>query len=161
MLANSVVITEELLELLRNKYPLNWNGIHGFPHWIRVRENGLRLAEITGASSAIVEYFAFFHDICRWDNGTDPDHGQRAADYINSLDATIITLSATDLELLKYACANHTKGMVEGDIAVQTCWDADRLDLGRVGIIPNRRHLCTDAAKRQDILDWAYQRSLG
>jgi uncharacterized protein len=159
MLANSVVITEELQELLREKYQLNWYGMHGFPHWIRVRENGLRLAEITGASSTIVEYFSFFHDICRWDNGSDLEHGKRAAEYITSLDVSLFTLSAKDLELLKYACANHTKGMVRGDITVQTCWDADRLDLGRVGINPDRRHLCTEAAKRQDILDWANQRS--
>ena len=29
-----------------------------------------------------------------------------------------------------------------------TFYDADRLDLGRVGIIPDPRRLCTDAAKK-------------
>jgi uncharacterized protein len=30
---------------------------------------------------------------------------------------------------------------------VQTCWDADRLDLGRVGIIPRPDRLCTEEAR--------------
>ncbi len=29
----------------------------------------------------------------------------------------------------------------------KTCWDADRLDLPRVGIIPKKDRLCTEAAK--------------
>lgn len=32
------------------------------------------------------------------------------------------------------ALAYHSDGYTEGDITVQVCWDADRLDLGRVGI---------------------------
>jgi len=30
---------------------------------------------------------------------------------------------------------------------VATCWDADRLDLGRVGIKPDARYLFSDEAK--------------
>jgi uncharacterized protein len=31
---------------------------------------------------------------------------------------------------------------------VATCWDADRLDIGRVGIVPNSKYLFSDEAKR-------------
>ena len=41
-----------------------------------------------------------------------------------------------------------------------TCWDADRLDLGRVGIRPDPRRLFTAAARSPELLSWAYQRSL-
>ena len=44
---------------------------------------------------------------------------------------------------------------------MQTCWDADRLDLGRVGIVPNPRYLCTPAAKSPAVIDWAHLRSVG
>jgi uncharacterized protein len=44
---------------------------------------------------------------------------------------------------------------------VQTCWDADRLDLGRVGKRPDPRRLCTPAARDRDVIEWAYRRSLG
>ena len=46
------------------------------------------------------------------------------------------------------------------DITVQTCWDADRLDLGRVGIRPHPKYLCTAVAKGAGVLQGAYLRSL-
>ena len=33
------------------------------------------------------------------------------------------------------ACTDHTKGQTAADITIQTCWDADGLDLARVGIV--------------------------
>jgi uncharacterized protein len=56
--------------------------------------------------------------------------------------------------------AYHTDGMVAADPTTQTCWDADRLDLGRVGIRPNAELLCTPAARAPQIIEWAWQRSL-
>jgi uncharacterized protein len=50
-------------------------------------------------------------------------------------------------------------GRTEADNTIQTCWDADRLDLGRVGIVPDPSRLCTAAAKEPAIRAWAYQRS--
>ena len=61
-------------------------------------------------------------------------------------------------ELLFEACRLHTDGLVEGDPTLQACWDADRLDLGRVGILPRPHRLCTDAAR--DLLDWAHDRAV-
>ena len=47
-------------------------------------------------------------------------------------------------------------------MTIETCWDADRLDLGRVGITPHPSHLCTEAAKRPETIKWADDRaSLG
>jgi uncharacterized protein len=37
------------------------------------------------------------------------------------------------------------------------CWDADRLDLGRVGIQPKPELLCTDTAR--ELLPWAHERA--
>ena len=56
------------------------------------------------------------------------------------------------------ACHLHTDGHTEGDLTLQTCWDADRLDLGRVGIVPKPDLLCTDAAR--SLVDWANQRAV-
>jgi uncharacterized protein len=62
------------------------------------------------------------------------------------------------MELLVRACSGHTGGTIEDDqdITVLTCWDADRLDLGRVGktIDPNR--LCTAAARSPEVVASAY-----
>ena len=64
-----------------------------------------------------------------------------------------------EMELLVEALIYHSDGYVEGDITVQVCWDADRLDLGRVGIKPIPSRLCTATAKSIDVLEAAYQRS--
>jgi len=64
------------------------------------------------------------------------------------------------LSLLKIACEGHGDGLMDADITVQTCWDADRLDLGRVGITPDPSRLCTTAVRESDIIEWAYARSV-
>ncbi len=69
-------------------------------------------------------------------------------------------LSDEQFDLLTFACDRHTDGTTEGHVTVQTCWDADRLDLWRVSIEPNDRYLCTRAAKSEDVKAWAYSRSV-
>lgn len=135
------------------------HGIHGVRHWECVRKNGLRLAEQTGAKIEVVELFAYLHDSQRVSNTGDREHGKRAAEFIQSLKGTLITLDDEDFELLTYACAHHTDGLTEADITVQTCWDADRLDLWRCGIRPKPQYLCTDVAKNPAIIRWAMRQS--
>ncbi len=159
LVAVSGIISAGLLRTLKQAYQLSWDGIHGYSHWARVRQNGLRLAGMTGASADVVELFAFLHDSQRRNDGIDPDHGKRAADFIDSLKDVHVRLSDEDLQLLKHACACHTEGLTEGDVTVQTCWDADRLDLGRVGIKPDAQQLCTCVAKHPEIIQWAGTRN--
>ena len=66
---------------------------------------------------------------------------------------SLIELDDRRFELLYEACRLHTDGLTDGDLTLQVCWDADRLDLGRVGITPVPHLLCTDAAR--EILEWA------
>ena len=40
-------------------------------------------------------------------------------------------------------------------MTIQTCWDDDRLDLGRVGVTLHPNRLCTEAAKRPETIKWA------
>lgn len=136
-------------------YALPWDGTHGVAHWARVLENGLRLANVTGANVEIVQLFAVLHDSRRVNEGTDDGHGRRGAELAASLRDNWFNLSDHDFDLLHFACVHHTDGLTDGEITVQTCWDADRLDLGRVGISPERKRLCTKAAKSPKILNWA------
>ena len=150
---------EILLAAIRSEYALSWTGIHGISHWTRVRENGLRLAQETGAQVAVVECFAYLHDARRQNDSRDPGHGRRGAALARTLQATILDLDDEQIELLAYACTYHTDGLTEANVTVQTCWDADRLDLGRVGIVPKPELLCTPAARDPEILEWAWKRS--
>ena len=157
--AVSEIISAGLLRTLQEAYQLSWDGIHGYSHWVRVRQNGLRLAGMTGAKPKVVELFSFLHDSQRRNDGIDPDHGKRAADFIDSLKDGHVRLTDEELQLLKYACVCHTDGLTEGDVTVQTCWDADRLDLGRVGIRPDAQQLCTSVARQPEIIEWACARN--
>lgn len=152
-------ISKDLLNIIQKGFALSLDGIHGMAHWKRVHDNGLRLAGQTGADRAVVTLFAYLHDSKRLDDGLDPDHGPRAAEYVQALQGSLIQLANADLELLMYACHYHSQPMTEADITVQTCWDSDRLDLGRIGIKPIARYLCTSAARQPGIIEWAYQRS--
>jgi uncharacterized protein len=131
------------------------NGHHGVAHWARVLENGARLSKETGANISVVRLFAVLHDSKRVNEGTDPDHGQRAADFATSIRGSVFDLPDDEFELLHRACAGHTHERTHPDITIQTCWDADRLDLGRVGILPSPDRLCTEAARRRETILWA------
>ncbi len=153
-------ITPELVEYLRSTYLLTWDGVHGWSHWMRVCENGLRIARLNGADQKIVTLFAFTHDMARRNEGTDHEHGARAAHRIcKELQGRFFTLEQKELDLLTQAVKQHTNGFVEADITVQTCWDADRLDLNRVGIKPAPHRLCTPQARDPEVLAWANQRA--
>ncbi len=136
-------------------YVLPWDGDHGIAHWARVLENGLRLAEETGASVDVVQLFAILHDCRRVNEGGDPKHGPRAAAFALKVRGTLFDLPDHEFHLLHSACTGHSHERTHPDVTIQTCWDADRLDLGRVGITPRPDRLCTDAAKRAEILKWA------
>jgi uncharacterized protein len=151
MLANIPLILEVILE----DYVLPWSGCHGIAHWARVLENGLRLAEETGANVEVVRLFAVLHDCRRINDHTDPDHGPRAAAFARTLRGRLFDLPEPEFRLLHRACAGHTHERTHPDVTIQTCWDADRLDLGRVGITPDPSYLCTEAAKRPATIRWA------
>ena len=146
------MITDELLAEIRNQFLVNWNGIHGIRHWARVHDNGMKLAEQTGANKQVVQLFSVFHDSRRRNEDHDPKHGPRGAVLAMHLRERYFPfLNDADLELLHQACSLHTKASTHSDVTVQTCFDADRLDLGRVGIVPNVKYLCTDSAKSQGL----------
>jgi len=106
-----------------------------------------------------VALFAIFHDCRRRNENIDPDHGLRGAELARTLRGSLVHLADDRFDLLYEACRRHTHGAIEGDPTLLACWDADRLDLGRVGIRPERKRLCTDAARA--LLPWADERARG
>lgn len=148
-----------LLSQIAVQYQLPHDGVHGLSHWGRVLENGLRLSEIEGGDTIVITLFAIFHDACRHNQSLDPGHGDRGAELADYLLRGNPEVTDNQLDLLKFACSQHTDGETEGDLTVRICWDSDRLDLARVGIRPNARFLCTDAAKNKKVINWANTRS--
>lgn len=156
----SVVITKALFDTILTHYAQNETGRHGIVHWARVLENGRRLCEKNGARRHVVELFAIFHDSGRVTEKRDPGHGLRGAQLASALRGKAYDLGDNDFQLLYDACVRHTDGETQADLTIQTCWDSDRLDLGRVNITPDPAMLCTDTAKDKAMIAWAYERSV-
>lgn len=154
------MISSELIRAILGPYRLSVRGIHGPVHWARVLENGQQLVKSTDANLQVVELFAVFHDACRHNDDHDPKHGDRGAELAALWRGQYFELPDAEFAKLKVACRLHTEGQTQADVTVQTCWDADRLDLGRVGVKPYHKYLCTNAAKNSMMLEWAHERAI-
>ena len=132
------------------------SSIHGESHWQRVAAAGLALLpETPDADPALVFLFALFHDSMRLNDDHDPLHGPRGAALARELRGEAFDLEAAEMGLLGFACEEHTNGGVGPDPTVGVCWDADRLNLWRVGIRPSPRLLSTEAARSGERILWA------
>jgi hypothetical protein len=138
----------EVYQRATTQYPLS-HSYHGKWHWEKVERNAATLAKNTkGADRTVVQLFALIHDCKRENEDHDPDHGHRAAAYARELfKEGLLNISESQLELLCEACKYHNDGQVSSDPTIGVCWDADRLDLPRVGITPNPNLLSTQAGK--------------
>lgn len=135
---------------------------HGVEHWARVATNAVRLAEHLGADPTVAVLFGALHDSARINEFEDPEHGARAADVWARHMHPWARLTDTQVEHLDRAIRDHSDGFLNGPTVVQACWDADRLDLWRVGTVPDPDRLCTAAARemlsrRQDA--WSVARN--
>lgn len=127
---------------------------HGLPHWERVKRYGIllslsvhngKLSFRKGINIKVICYFAYLHDKCRLNDYADLQHGERAADMLYTIKETLLKdLNNEEFSLLEQACRLHTTTHKTGDLTIDTCFDADRLDLERVGIAPDYRKMATD-----------------
>jgi len=130
--------------------------IHDPDHWAGVAAAGLALLDRTpGADPDVVLAFALLHDAMRESDGYDPHHGARGAALARELHAAgALELDDARLGLLVEACTYHDKGGVSTDPTIGTCFDADRLNLRRVGRKPNPALLSTPAGRRAADAHW-------
>jgi len=127
---------------------------HGEQHWKAVAWAGLGLARrVEGCDAEIVLLFALLHDTQRVNESVDPEHGLRAARFAKELrDEGVLTLDDERLAVLVDACTRHDKGCVSDHPTTGACWDADRLNLWRVGITPLPHLLSTTPAQQPELI---------
>ena len=138
----------ELWALARQRFSLGRRSRHGPGHWKRVCSNGLALAPETGANVVVIELFAGLHDCLRQSEFRDPGHGPRAAELAARLRGVHYDLPDKLFAKLIEALDLHDRGLTSTDLHIGSCWDADRLDLPRVGIGVDPQMLSTDAGRR-------------
>ncbi|MBV9946472.1 MAG: hypothetical protein JOZ69_06470 [Myxococcales bacterium] len=149
--------------------------IHGPAHWFRVRRFGALLSAREGLPTdarRCVEIFSLVHDLARLDDGGGNQHAIDGASYVDEvLPAVFGALPSEQIETVRAAIRYHSDGLVAqaaGELGlfdrvaapresvvrtIACCWDADRLDLPRVGILPQPRLMST--ASWRDILPLA------
>lgn len=145
---------ERVLQRALRQFRLDKNGCHGKPHWMRVLYHGMRIAdENPQVDREVVTLFAMLHDSQReTECGADTKHGARAAAYADKLrKSRAISLDREQMAKLRMACDLHSDGAVSSDPTIQACWDADRLDLGRVGTYPRIEFLGSGYAKSEEV----------
>ena len=149
---NTIFSKPNILKIVQKEFELDLYGIHGINHWERVFLNTKKLSKYYNVESEVFELFSILHDSQRLDEYTDLEHGKRARKFVEVLiKKGIIYLHKDDQKRLLYACENHTKSNKQhelySDLIVRICLDSDKMDIDRVGIIPNEKHFLTHYAK--------------
>lgn len=142
-MANRDVHIDRLREFAIKHSKMGYYSIHGISHWDRVAKNADVLCT-SDVDSLVVKAFAYIHDVERINESDDCQHGHRAALLVDEIRSSVLSfLNDLEIEQLKEACRLHTLRLKTEDATVNACFDADRLDLGRVGITPNPNKMAT------------------
>ncbi len=120
-------------------FAISPDGIHGMAHEIRVLIYGQLLASLVGdedleVDADVLGWAAAVHDTQRWDEGIDPDHGARAADWIESKPDLVPAFMP--LDRVAYLCRWHVPPDHYGPKMtpeLKVFKDADALDRWRIG----------------------------
>jgi len=141
---------KKLLERLQIDNQFYYSPLHGRRHYANVMAAGLELAEHYNLNPKLFKYFAYLHDSCRENEDYDPDHGPRAAEYIESI-KDLIDLCRAERWMLQSACSLHTIAKPWDNnkytLFEKACFDADRSDIGRITFKVDPKYLFTQKGK--------------
>lgn len=102
------------------------------------------------ADAKVGRLFSILHDCCRQHDSEDNKHGGAAASLVLRLARKgQLDLDAGQKKKLAEACRHHSDGQVSDDPTIGLCWDADRLEMTRVGILPEKKFLSLPVTKER------------
>ncbi len=137
-----------LRKLSEEMFLLGTNSLHGPDHWDAVLANGRLLSVQPGVCCHVVQAFSHIHDCCRENEYFDEFHGHRAAELAMRVRASHLSmLDDREFELLVFAVREHNGGTTSNEPTIGACFDADRLELVRVGIAPDPMLMSTPLGK--------------
>jgi uncharacterized protein len=111
--------------------------------------NAMRLAIGTTTDLDVVVAFALVHDVSRVDDSPDRWHGPRARVFASMLDLMRTLLNESQREMLAVACERHSRGDTTTEATIGACWDADRLDLVRINVLPRVSLMSTTRGREE------------
>jgi uncharacterized protein len=116
---------------LEARLPLGESPVHGYEHARRVGLFAEILAWQYGADMFAAVVAAYCHDCARENDGPDPGHGarswQRCAGVLRDL------FPGLPMKALRLAIEDHSLGSTTQAPLIASLWDADRIDLMRLG----------------------------
>ena len=146
-MANVDIYIERLRKYAIRHSKMGDYSVHWIFHWDRVAKNADALLT-SDVDELVVKAFAYIHDVERVNESDDWQHGHRAALLVDEIRSSVLGfLNDQEIEQLKEACRLHTLRHRTENPTINACFDADRLDLGRVGIIPNPDKMATIAGR--------------
>lgn len=129
-------VRDAALNKFAEAHPFPGASAHGPQHWARVNNFGVALCAIDEqADQFVVQLFAAVHDCCRVNDWEDKGHGERAAKWVAEQESLKVALSIETMHLLVTAVSLHDTFAKTSDPTIAACWDADKLDLRRVGVV--------------------------
>lgn len=120
--------------------------IHGIPHLRRVAVTAGRIAASIGEDIESAVVAGFLHDCARSDDAGGTRHAHDSAILAKKL--LSMYYPHLDAAHLCDAISRHADGKTTKDLLIGCVWDADRLDLRRLGIEVDPDLLCTSIARR-------------
>jgi hypothetical protein len=142
-------------------------GTHGIGHITRVLVWTARIAESVADPLRLDEllWAAGLHDIKRWDDGRDREHGQRAAEWVlrEFPAAQPDDAGRLDLDLIASLCRYHVVNdeLIPSDqwsIELKILKDADGLERVRIWDLDANRLRLRDISPSLEPLAWALMR---
>jgi uncharacterized protein len=130
-------------EVAETNFRLSSTSLHGPMHWDNVWHLAQGIYDVTeDPDMVVVARFCAYHDCGRANDGRDPEHGHRSAEL-----AIYDGLTKEQAEKLRFAIEKHADGLLTEDPTIGLCWDADRMDLRRVGVLPHPDYMSTKHGK--------------
>ena len=127
-------------------------GPHGPVHWFKVYRNCQDIDTMIYENRDenrdwFYWCFAMLHDCKRTSEQADPAHGIEAAKMVPN-DKSQFNISLARAIKLHQMGQTMDETAPLGDMRIGICWDADRLELVRVGIMPDPKYMSTDIGKQ-------------
>ncbi|MDT8284120.1 MAG: HD domain-containing protein [Thermovirgaceae bacterium] len=147
------MIKDKIVEMAKNAEDLlapfctcRGLGLHGISHLRRVAILSGRLAGAVGEDVESAVVMGFLHDCARRNDGTDLEHPHDSAVLARGLIERFFP--HLDVDRICDAIEGHADGEVTTDPLTACLWDADRLELKRIGRTIDLDLLSTKVAKR-------------
>lgn len=146
MIKNIIKIVNEIDNKFAPLCKCSYTKIHGINHLRQVAYLAGRFAYSINECEETAIIGGYLHDCARENDGNGNSHAHESALLATKIISKFYP--EINIERVYNAIFFHADGLITDDPFIGCIWDADRLNLVRIGIIPKVELLSTEVAKR-------------